>query len=91
MEKRLLGSTGEMLSVVGFGGIVVMREEPSTASRVVAQAIDRDINYFDVSPSYGNAEERLGPALEPYRKSVLLACKTKSATPERPPSSSTPR
>jgi aryl-alcohol dehydrogenase-like predicted oxidoreductase len=78
MEKRRLGNTGEMLSVVGFGGIVVMNEEPALANRLVAKAVEeRGINYFDVSPSYGNAEERLGPALEPYRKSVFLACKTK--------------
>lgn len=76
MEKRKLGSTPEMLSVVGFGGIVVMDESPEDASRYVAAAIDRGVNYFDVAPSYGNAEERLGPALEPYRKSVFLACKT---------------
>jgi aryl-alcohol dehydrogenase-like predicted oxidoreductase len=76
MEKRVLGKTGEKLSIAGFGGIVVMSEEPASASRIVAQAIDRGINYFDVAPSYGNAEERLGPALEPYRKSVFLACKT---------------
>jgi len=77
VEKRRLGRTDEYLSVVGFGGIVVMNEEPAAASRLVSQAIDRGINYFDISPSYGNAEERLGPALEPYRKSVFLACKTK--------------
>jgi predicted aldo/keto reductase-like oxidoreductase len=29
-----------------------------------------------VAPSYGNAEVMLGPALEPYRKGVFLACKT---------------
>jgi aryl-alcohol dehydrogenase-like predicted oxidoreductase len=80
MEKRLLGRTGESLSIVGFGGILVMNEEPSTASALVAQAIERGINYFDVAPSYGNAEERLGPALEPYRKSVFLACKTEKRT-----------
>lgn len=82
MEKRLLGSTGEVLSVVGFGGIVVTNEEPSSASRIVAKAVDRGINYFDVAPTYGNAEERLGPALEPYRKSVFLACKTTQRTKE---------
>jgi aryl-alcohol dehydrogenase-like predicted oxidoreductase len=76
MEKRKLGSTPEMLSVVGFGGILVMDETPADASRFVAAAIDRGINYFDVAPSYGNAETRLGPALEPYRKQVFLACKT---------------
>lgn len=82
MEKRLLGKTGEALSLVGFGGIVVKDEEPSSASRLVAQAVDRGINYFDVSPRYGNAEERLGPALEPYRHSVFLACKTRQRTKE---------
>ena len=82
MEKRLLGRTGEQLSVVGFGGIVVTDEEPQAASRLVAQAVDRGINYFDVAPSYGNAEERLGPALEPYRSNVFLACKTGVRTRE---------
>ena len=76
MEKRSYGKTGEKLSVVGFGGIVVMNETQSDANRYVAEAIDRGINYFDVAPTYGNAEERLGPALEPYRKKVFLACKT---------------
>mgnify|MGYP001134072722 CR=1 FL=1 len=80
MEKRLLGKTGEMLSIVGFGGIVVRDETPESASRLVAQAIERGVNYFDVAPSYGNAEERLGPALELYRKSVFLACKTEKRT-----------
>ncbi len=77
MEKRKLGQTGEYLSMVGFGGIVVMNEEPEVAKRLVAKAVEeRGINYFDVAPSYGNAEERLGPALEPYRHDVFLACKT---------------
>jgi aryl-alcohol dehydrogenase-like predicted oxidoreductase len=82
MEKRTLGRTGQSLSMVGFGGIIVMNEEPASASRLVAQAVDRGINYFDVAPSYGNAEERLGPALEPYRQSVFLACKTHERSKE---------
>ena len=76
MEKRTLGKTGETLSMIGFGGIVVKDVTPDDASRYVAQAIDRGINYFDVAPTYGNAEERLGPALAPYRDDVFLACKT---------------
>ena len=34
------------------------------------------INYFDVAPSYGNAQAKLGPALKPYRNKCFLACKT---------------
>ena len=80
MEKRILGKTGEKLSIIGFGGIVVMNETTQDASRYVSQAIDRGINYFDVAPEYGNAQEMLGPALEPYRKGVFLACKTLERT-----------
>jgi len=76
LERRSLGRTGEKLSILGFGGIVVMNATPQEASRRVGEAIDAGINYFDVAPSYGNAEERLGPALETYRKDVFLACKT---------------
>ncbi len=76
IARRALGSTGEQLSIIAFGGIVVMNEETGAASNVVAEAVDRGINYFDVAPSYGNAQERLGPALAPYRKNCFLACKT---------------
>ncbi len=76
MEKRVLGNTGIQLSVIGFGGIIVRDVSPTDAAGYVTRAIDRGINYFDVAPFYGNAEERLGPALEPYRDQVFLACKT---------------
>lgn len=76
MEKRAYGETGWELSVLGFGGIIVMDTTPAEAEQYVGEAVDRGINYFDVAPSYGNAEERLGPALKPYRGSVFLSCKT---------------
>lgn len=80
MEKRSLGRTGEMLSIIGFGGIVVRDATPQKAAEDVKLAIDAGINYFDVAPSYGDAEVKLGPALEPYRKDVFLACKTGKRT-----------
>lgn len=76
LEKREYGSTGEKLSILGFGGVVVMNSTPEQASEWIAKAYDRGVNYFDVAPTYGNAEERMGPALKPYRKDVFLACKT---------------
>src|SRR5579884_2983089 len=76
MEKRPYGNTGEELSILSFGGIVVTDVSPQQADAYVGEAIDRGVNYFDVAPAYGNAEERLGPALAPYRDKVFLACKT---------------
>ena len=82
LEKRTLGRTGEKLSILGFGGVVVMDATTDEASQRVSQAIDYGVNYFDVAPSYGNAEIKLGPALKPYRKKVFLACKTQGRTRE---------
>jgi aryl-alcohol dehydrogenase-like predicted oxidoreductase len=76
LPRRPYGRTGDQLSVIGFGGIVVMNREPADAARAVAYAVERGVNYFDVAPSYGNSEAMLGPALEPYRKDCFLACKT---------------
>lgn len=76
MQKRTLGQTGYDISPVMFGGIINMEETQQDADRFVAYAIELGVNYFDVAPSYGNAEDRLGPALEPYRKDIYLACKT---------------
>src|ERR1035437_10389200 len=82
IEKRSLGKTGEMLSVVGFGGIVVMNATPEDASKTVKKSIDAGVSYFAISPSYGDAELKLGPALEPYRNNVFLSCKTDGFTRE---------
>ncbi len=76
IARRALGKTGERLSIIGFGGILVMNEDIRSATNIVAEAVDRGVNYFDVAPSYGDAQERLGPALAPYRKDCFLACKT---------------
>ena len=82
MQKRTLGKTGESLSVVGFGAIVFVNEGPEFARDTVARAIDAGVNYFDMGPAYGKgeAEERAGPAIEPYRDRIFLAEKTAMRT-----------
>jgi aryl-alcohol dehydrogenase-like predicted oxidoreductase len=68
------------LSIIAFGGIVVCGLSQEQAARRVAEAYDRGINYFDCAPSYfdGEAELKLGEALQPYRSKVFLAEKTLS-------------
>ncbi len=69
---------GVKLSVIGFGGIVVVGLEQDAANRMLAESVSRGVNYFDVAPSYwdGEAERKLGIALKPHRKQSFLACKT---------------
>jgi aryl-alcohol dehydrogenase-like predicted oxidoreductase len=78
LPRREYGKTAIQLSIIALGGLVVTKTDQDHANRVVAEAVERGVNYFDVAPTYGNgeAETRLGPALEPYRKNVFLACKT---------------
>ena len=87
MEYRKLGNTGFEISAVVYGGIVSSsildginfdEKGQESSDRQVAWAIDRGINYFDVAPSYGNAQEMLGNSLKPYRKNIHLACKTQN-------------
>lgn len=80
MEYRILGKTNARLSIVGFGGILAAREEQRDANRFVDEALDAGVNYFDVAPTYMDAEDRLGPALAGKRDKVFLACKTELRT-----------
>lgn len=76
LPRRVLGKTGEKLSVIGFGAIMLNDNPQDFANELVAKSYDLGVNYYDVAPGYGNAQEKLGPALKPYRKNCFLACKT---------------
>lgn len=81
MQYRPLGRTGFDVSVIGYGASPLGNEfgpaDFDEGVRAVHAAIDRGINFFDVSPYYGRtlAEERLGAALEGRRDKVILATK----------------
>ena len=76
MQYKTLGKTGLDISRISYGGIVSMEDGQDASDRYVSWAIDRGINYFDVAPSYGDAEEKLGNSLKPYRNRIHLACTT---------------
>jgi hypothetical protein len=69
---------GIELSILAMGGIVVCKMPQEEASRRVAAAYERGVNYFDCAPSYfdGEAEMKLGEGLRPFRNKVFLAEKT---------------
>jgi L-galactose dehydrogenase len=81
MIYKTLGKTGLRISIVGFGASPLGNEfgaaDPAEGQRAVHYAIERGINYFDVSPYYGRtlAETRLGEALRGRRDQVILATK----------------
>lgn len=80
MLKRQFGKTGFKISPVVYGGIISMSDGQNNSDNYVSYAYDKGINYFDVAPTYGDAQEKLGNSLIPYRNSVYIACKTTERT-----------
>ncbi len=76
IPRRKLGRAEDKLSILGFGGIMLNNNTQEFANENIAKAFDNGINYYDVAPGYGTAQERMGPALKPYRDKCFLACKT---------------
>ena len=76
LPKRVLGKTGEKISIVGFGGIALRNNGQAFANDTIAKAYDMGITYYDIAPAYGDSQALMGPALESYRKKIFLACKT---------------
>lgn len=85
MEKRGLGKTGFEISAVSYGGIISAShysqfsfegDGQKASDYFVSWAVDQGVNYFDVAPAYGDAQNMLGNSLRPYRNRIYLACKT---------------
>ena len=81
MQYRQLGETSLRVSILGYGasplGNAFRVTDPAEGKAAVHLAVERGINYFDVSPYYGLtlAETRLGEALVGLRQQVILATK----------------
>lgn len=82
MEKRHLGRTGHMSSVVTFGAAGIGRVPQDVADVAIAAALAHGVNHVDVAPRYGDAELRLRPWLPKIRKDIFLGGKTIERTRE---------
>jgi aryl-alcohol dehydrogenase-like predicted oxidoreductase len=81
MEYRRLGNSGLQVSVIGLGpNNFGPRIDYPEAERVLRQAIDEGINFFETSNTYGEgqAEAFIGKALRGKRDQVLMATKVAS-------------
>jgi len=76
METRPLGDTGHDSTVMTFGAIALNWLEQEGANQLVELVLDHGVNHFDVAPTYGDAELKLGPKLRQHRDEIFLGCKT---------------
>ena len=82
MQTRRFGRTGHMSTVAIFGGAAFSKITQEEADRVIEQVIEAGVNHIDIAPSYGQAEERVGPWMPRERQRFFLGCKTQERTKE---------
>jgi predicted aldo/keto reductase-like oxidoreductase len=76
VETRRFGRTGHTSTVAIFGAAALWEVDQAEADRVMEQVIAAGVNHIDVAPSYGIAEERVGPWLARGRNRFFVGCKT---------------
>ncbi|PPL02779.1 aldo/keto reductase [Parapedobacter indicus] len=87
MQKRALGNTGIQISEIAFGGVEIglpygigVKSEAdmlteADAIKLLHNALDCGINFFDTARLYGESERIMGNAFYGRRQEVVLATK----------------
>jgi predicted aldo/keto reductase-like oxidoreductase len=80
VDKRRLGKTEQMTSLLIFGSFALFRIKQKDADAAIEMALENGINQVDVSPLYGDAEKHLGSYFKRHGKQFFLSCKTAERT-----------
>nr|WP_315143761.1 aldo/keto reductase [uncultured Flavobacterium sp.] len=81
METRILGNNGLEVSALGMGCMGLSfgygpATDKESAIKLIREAYEQGITFFDTAEAYGKANEALvGEALAPFRKEVVIATK----------------
>ena len=73
MKYRQLGSSGPIVSILGFGGGRLI--DPDESKKAIREAISHGVNLFETGPGYGNSELIIGDSIKGYRDKVYLSTK----------------
>jgi predicted aldo/keto reductase-like oxidoreductase len=76
LETRRLGRTGIKASLLGFGGIPIMRVGMEEARDAIAEALSSGVNFIDTARGYGDSEDKIGHALKSLGARPYLASKS---------------
>jgi aryl-alcohol dehydrogenase-like predicted oxidoreductase len=80
LQTRHFGRTGHISTVAIFGGAAFWEISQVQADRVMELVIAAGVNHIDVAPSYGQAEQHIGPWMRRERGRFFLGCKTMERT-----------
>ena len=87
MKQKTLGRTGLKVSTIAYGGIVSTMsayanytysgDGQQASDDYVEYALEAGINYYDVAPKYGDAQEKLGNSLRGVRDNICWSVGSK--------------
>ena len=80
MEKRRLGKTEHLSSVVTFGSYSIGKLDQDSADDVIQLSLEHGVNHIDIAPGYANAMERVAPWMPELRSKMFLGAKTPMRT-----------
>ena len=86
MKNRLLGKSGISIYPIGFGGIPIQKVTQEEANKIIKEAINNNVNFFDSARGYTCSEQYLGNAFvdnSVNRNQIFLATKSMSRTYEK--------
>lgn len=78
IPKRILGRTGQEVTILGLGGEGVLRTfgQDKEACALVNRALDLGITYCESARAYSGSEAYYGKALKERRKDIFLTSKS---------------
>jgi aryl-alcohol dehydrogenase-like predicted oxidoreductase len=81
MQTRRLGRTGHESAIAILGGAGFWECDADTAAEAFTLALESGVNHLDIAPSYGHAEEVIGPLVPAVRDRLFIGEKTGRANP----------
>ena len=82
MKTVRLGKTGITVPQNAFGCLPIQRDSKEVAVKLLREAYEGGMRFFDTARAYTDSEEKVGEAFDGMRDKIYIATKTHAKTPE---------
>ena len=82
MKTVRLGKTGITVPQNAFGCLPIQRDSKEVAVRLLREAYEGGMRFFDTARAYTDSEEKVGEAFDGMRDKIFIATKTHAKTPD---------
>ena len=82
MKTVRLGKTGITVPQNAFGCLPIQRDSKEVAVKLLREAYEGGMRFFDTARAYTDSEEKVGEAFDGMRDQIFIATKTHAKTPD---------